>query len=615
MPPEWNARDEEYSAGQSKLLHYTGLHTQPWRPFPERFTYFRNPVGSVWYDLERAADQAHYQIYDLDRPSARYTDVATRLADAGGHPVSAHDDVNDLMAASDAKSVLEFGIGITGPVFDFGANITVHRHDPAHADSNPSPARYHGVVCRSGLSLLPDADVSWIMAVLFARAEHFVQATITDLPGQVTLGDGSRLKTWRREPSWWFALMEACAARYPDLSWRVEIHTRRHGAYTRQGGRNHRTPKVWVLTDGKPGHTTQSIGLAEALGWPYEIKALNFTALAGLGTVLRSRLGATRLGVDRATSAELAAPWPDVAIATGWRPAPVTRWIGEQSRGRTRTVQLGRKGGRVADVYDIVVACGYFQLPLHPRRIETSAPLNRVTTASLDAAAAAWPDLYDQMVNPRIALLFGGSSRRHDIAPELARRIGAEVRAFAEASGGSIFAVTSRRSGKAATDALAEGFGDALGETARIDRWRDNRPDNPYLACLALADVIVVTGESESMVAEAAACGKPVYIYPIPEKPLGFWTRIESFIVGIALTRRHNRRGTLKPQRGLRRFCARLIDRGLVQPRRNLNLLHEALVARGMAQMFGAPLETGERPVLHEADEVAAQIRQRLNLT
>jgi mitochondrial fission protein ELM1 len=117
------------------------------------------------------------------------------------------------------------------------------------------------------------------------------------------------------------------------------------------------------------------------------------------------------------------------------------------------------------------------------------------------------------------------------------------------------------------------------------------------------------------MVAEAAACGKPVYIYPIPEKPLGFWTRIESFIVGIALTRRYNRRGTLKPQRGLRRFCARLIGRGLVQPRRNLDLLHEALIARGMAKFFGPPLETGKRPALHEADEVAAEIRRRLNLS
>ena len=614
LPPAWNARDEEYHSGQSKLLHYTAIHTQPWRPDPNRFVYFHNPVGGVWTDLEHAADQAGFQLHDLDRPSARYSDVAARLAIAGGHPVTAADDARDLVAATDAKSVLEFGLGVGAPAFDYGGDVTVERHDPADSAAEAPPGRYHGVVCRGGLSLLPDADVCWIMAALFARAERFVQATVTDLPGHVTLGDGSRLATWRRDPSWWFALFEACGTRYPELSWRVVINTRRHGAYTRQGGRRQTPPTVWVLTDGKPGHTTQSVGLAEALGWPYEVKSLSFTALAGLGTVLRSRLGATRLGVDRAASDELAPPWPDVVIATGWRPAPVTRWIAEQSRGRTRTIQLGRKGGRVAEVYDVVVACGYFRLPPHPRRIETSAPLNRVTAASLDAAAAGWPDLFDGMATPRIALLFGGSSRRHDLGPELARRIGAEVRAFAEQAGGSIFAVTSRRSGKAATDALAEGFGDALGETARIDRWRHNRPNNPYLAGLALADVIVVTGESESMVAEAAACGKPVYIYPVPEKPPGPWTRIEEFVVNLALARRHNRRGTLLPQRGLQRFCARLIGRGLVQPRRNLHLLHEALFERGLAQPFGAPLETGERPALHEAHEVAVQVRRRLNL-
>ena len=116
------------------------------------------------------------------------------------------------------------------------------------------------------------------------------------------------------------------------------------------------------------------------------------------------------------------------------------------------------------------------------------------------------------------------------------------------------------------------------------------------------------------MVAESTACGKPVYIYPVPEKLPGFWTRVEEFVVNIALARRRNRRGTLKPQGGVQRFCARLIGRGLVQPRRNLHLLHQALFEGGLAKPFGSPLETGTRPALHEAHEVAAQVRQRLNL-
>ena len=112
------------------------------------------------------------------------------------------------------------------------------------------------------------------------------------------------------------------------------------------------------------------------------------------------------------------------------------------------------------------------------------------------------------------------------------------------------------------------------------------------------------------MLAEAAACGKPVYIYPVPEKPTGLWGRVEEAVVGYAFAPLYNRRGTLRPQRGLQRFCARLIVRGLVQPRRNLDLLHADLIARGLAYPFGAPLVTADRPPLRECDEVAANIRE-----
>ena len=37
-------------------------------------------------------------------------------------------------------------------------------------------------------------------------------------------------------------------------------------------------------------------------------------------------------------------------------------------------------------------------------------------------------------------------------------------------------------------------------------RWRDNRPDNPYLACLALADVIVVDAEPQPRLADRQGC-------------------------------------------------------------------------------------------------------------
>jgi mitochondrial fission protein ELM1 len=39
-------------------------------------------------------------------------------------------------------------------------------------------------------------------------------------------------------------------------------------------------PKTWVLLDERPGNSTQSLGLAQTLGWPFETINLNFNSLA-----------------------------------------------------------------------------------------------------------------------------------------------------------------------------------------------------------------------------------------------------------------------------------------------------------------------------------------------
>ncbi|MGB5199881.1 MAG: ELM1/GtrOC1 family putative glycosyltransferase, partial [Sedimenticolaceae bacterium] len=187
---------------------------------------------------------------------------------------------------------------------------------------------------------------------------------------------------------------------------------------------------------------------------------------------------------------------------------------------------------------------------------------------------------------------------------------GEDVRAFADASGGSVFAVTSPRTGSAAADALEEG----LGPNKDVHRWQADDPDNPYRGYLALADIIVVTGESESMLSEAAATGRPILIYPLPEVRPGLRTRIAEAVLRRARKPRINKRGTIRPQRGLQYLCARSIDRGWVRPRRDIAMLHQALVKAGVAQMFGSDVAPGARPTLHEAEQVANRIRQMMGL-
>lgn len=371
-------------------------------------------------------------------------------------------------------------------------------------------------------------------------------------------------------------------------------------------------PSVWVLADDRPGNTTQSLGLARALGWPYEIKELHFTSRA---RQLYRWLGAyvpTRRGLDKNRSAPLAPPWPDVIITAGWRPAPVARWIGKQSRGHTRVVQMGRKGGHVAALFDAVVTPVHCGLPPHPQRIETITPMSPVTSERLAQAAEHWQGLFAQASHPRIALLVGGSTKRYQLDREMAQRMGEEVRAFAQAAGGSVFVTTSRRTGEEVTEALSKG----LGACGYVHRWQPGQKDNPYLAYLALADVLIVTGESESMLAEAAASGKPVYIYTLPRRPRrpnpSLRARFKRWVILHAQAHSADNRGTRRLQQGIVCLCRQLIARGIILPWRDLDVLHQALIRRGIALPFGAPLEATARSPLQEIDEVAGKVRMLL---
>ncbi len=48
-------------------------------------------------------------------------------------------------------------------------------------------------------------------------------------------------------------------------------------------------------------------------------------------------------------------------------------------------------------------------------------------------------------------------------------------------------------------------------------RWRADSPENPFLAFLALAERIIVTADSVSMMSEACATGKEVMLFDIEE--------------------------------------------------------------------------------------------------
>jgi mitochondrial fission protein ELM1 len=90
-------------------------------------------------------------------------------------------------------------------------------------------------------------------------------------------------------------------------------------------------------------------------------------------------------------------------------------------------------------------------------------------------------------------------------------RLADQLIAAARGCGGGLAVTTSRRTEEENERILRERL-----QTVPLFFW-DGMEENPYLGLLALADAIVVTSDSVSMVSEACATGKPVHVFNIGE--------------------------------------------------------------------------------------------------
>ena len=632
LKPEWNARDEEYRPGHSKVLHYTALHTQPWHPFPKQFVYQNSPEGDVWIKLEEQANQAGYQLFSRTRPSLGFKELMVQAGikqavfPTDSPPIQGAYHLSELdehTATREAKTCLWCHLGQIQDLFQdknkkFGGldALTITPYDLYRQTPDSLPTQTFDIVYSAGeLQRIPDEDIPWVLEEMFSLAHSLVFVQIqTDESGH-SMSDKPHSRGIQRNFEWWVSHLHTTSRRYPKIHWKFISREGLAGGIDQQlvrcgGDWVGHQPRIWILSDGKVGHTTQSEALARLLGWPYEIKHLHFHWWNRFQKVLWGLLPPHKVGLDSARSSPLNPPWPDIVLNAGWRSVPVARWIREQNHGHTLIVQLGRKGGFSIDLFDVAITPMYYGFPPHPRRIETATPLNQLTQQSVDEVSRKWPNLFQNTPHPRIALILGGSTTVFSFSPDIASRLARQVKDLAQQCGGTIFAVTSPRTG----EAVAQAFESILQPEHSLHRWRPDQTDNPYLAYLAGADIILVTGDSESMLAETASLGKPVYIIPLPEKPQTWIARLNDWIIQLAHTRRLNKRGTVRPQQGLERLCARLIRGGLVQPRRDLTILHETLIQRGIARRFGEPLQNGTRPRLHENEAIARKVKEKLGI-
>jgi len=350
-------------------------------------------------------------------------------------------------------------------------------------------------------------------------------------------------------------------------------------------------PVVWVLAGRKAGDNTQLMALAEALGWRYEIKKIRNQPWELLTNRL---LGASLAGVDRKHSDQLEPPWPDLVLTAGRRNEPVARWIRRQSGGRSRLVHVGRPWAPLA-CFDLIVTTPQYFLPDQPNVLSVDLPLHGQSRTELDQLAIGWFRQFSHLSKPYWAVLLGGDSGPFVFTPAKAKRLAHWLNVRLGETGGAVLVSNSART----PDATYRAFLDALTVPVHAYHWGSNE-ENPYHAYLAVADHFVVTGESMSMLSEAAAAERPLYVFDLSDNPTGnatssarpWWTTLHNFRYK-PLT--HRLAMWLAPQR----------------LRRDVSRIQEKLVADGAAAWAGQGAVAVAQSVDAEAlDRAASAVRQ-----
>ncbi len=276
--------------------------------------------------------------------------------------------------------------------------------------------------------------------------------------------------------------------------------------------------KIWVLLDDRAGNRSQCLGVADALvlgnGLEYVVREIEYNIFSALPNFIK---GATFLGLTSASGKNLKlssydpTDWPGIVIAAGRRTANAARAIKRLSKNKTKIIQIMYPGPAGLSEFDLIAVPHHDNLDINIQKagniLSIPGAPHKVTAALLDNAASVWRDKLKHLPSPKIAVFIGGSTRKREFSSDMAHMFGQHINQLALDTGGSLLITTSRRSGEAGQAVLSK-----ISAPNHVYEW-GNQGENPYHGYLALADIIIVSGDSVSMCSEACATKAPVYIY------------------------------------------------------------------------------------------------------
>jgi uncharacterized protein len=266
--------------------------------------------------------------------------------------------------------------------------------------------------------------------------------------------------------------------------------------------------RTWIVSEGYAGLQAQALGLAEAAGLAPEMHPL--------APRLPWRLVPAAYWLSPLSAVALPRSRPELVIGCGGVAAAIGAALRRQG---TRAVQA-QNPRMDPRKFDLVVVNRHDEMT-GPNVIVTRTALHRATPERLADAAAVWAPRLAHLPRPLVAVLVGGTNGRFRLDAAVGAGLAARLAGMMRADRVGVALTPSRRTDPAVTRALA----DAL---TPLGGWVwDGSGENPYFGLLGLADAIVVTIDSVSMVSEAVATRAPVMLAGLPggSRRIGLFTQ------------------------------------------------------------------------------------------
>ena len=323
--------------------------------------------------------------------------------------------------------------------------------------------------------------------------------------------------------------------------------------------------KIMILDDGKKGHLKQSLAVLKALkafrkdeGFSPEetevdiveihFKSQNargvFNALSPFITAgVQGRLRLLRWALTKESYDNAVNRYADVIISCASTLFGVNKVLKLENFAKNITVL--DPGPFMRKAFNMIVVPKHDAvkrgkaLSGRDNVIVTDLAPNLIEPDELSSFKEEMDKRYGSEGKLKIGILMGGDNATFTISEELLRSLGKNVLETCEKEDGYIYMTTSRRTTYRSEKVIANIF-TSHPRCRMMVSGESDTDEYTVEKILAVSDVIIVSGESISMVSEAVSAGKPVLVF-MPDKMTDKITKYERFVNGLHESR-HLRR-------------------------------------------------------------------------